>query len=508
MPTSSSSTAPRALSAPLINPHQSWWSDVCRDDGRSIASLLQMEAAGGRYQRSVYELFAEMEEKDGHLFSVLSTRVNGLLGLPRTIQPAHESNAARSTARFVEETLAGIPRLEELLHTLTEGIARGFAVVELLWGYDPRGRLVPVDWIAHPQELFLFDARGRLHLLAPPFRVVGGEGIDPAPLAAGRGIVPAERAVPAPPRKFLVLAFGRDARNPYGRGLCQRAYYYSAFKRGALRQWAIHNERFGAPTAVATYSPGTTDEDRRHVLEVLESLQTEAGVVVPESIRLELLEGSARSSDGRAFRDLADWCNDEMSRIVLGATLATSEGRRSGSLALGTVHDAVRQDYVEADARLLSEVITGQLVRWIVDLNEGEAAPAPRWLIDATPPSNLEEQVRVDRELVRLGVPLSLAQFYTRYGRSVPRAGEQMLQYDDANLFQYHLRYGVLTINEVRARLHLPPVPWGDRPTGESTILSPTQLPTSPPGGWPRDDSPEETADPSERRNEPEPKER
>jgi phage gp29-like protein len=468
-----------------------------------------MEASGGRHQRSVYELFAEMEEKDGHLFSVLSTRINGLLGLPRTVQPHADTDRARRTASLVEDALARIPRMEALLRTLAEGIARGFAVVELLWGYDARGRLVPVDWIAHPQELFLFDARGRLHLLVPPFR--GNDVSDPVQepltLAAGRGVVPAERAVAAPVRKFLVLAFGRDARNPYGRGLCQRAYYYSNFKRAALRQWAIHNERYGAPTAVATYAPGTTEDDRRHLLEVLESLQTEAGIVVPETIRLNLLEGTARASDGRSFRDLADWCNDEISRIVLGATLSTNEGRRSGSLALGSVHDTVRQDYVEADARLLSDVITGQLVRWIVDLNEGESSPAPRWLIDSTPPADLEEQIRVDRELVRLGVPLPLSHFYARYGRTAPRAIEETLQYDDANLFQYHLRYGVLTVNEVRARLHLPPVPWGNRPTGESDVAA-TSLPTNPPGGWPREESAEEHADPSERINEPEPNER
>src|SRR5690606_28382958 len=177
----------------------------------------------------------------------------------------------------------------------------------------------------------------------------------------------------------------------------------------------------------------------------------------------------------------------------------------SGSMALGSVHDAVRQDYVESDARLLSDVVTGQLVRWIVELNEGESAPVPRWTVDATPPADLEEQIRVDRELVRLGVPLSLGHFYSRYGRTVPRATDEMLQFDDANLFQYHLRYGVLTINEVRARLHLAPVPWGDRPTGESSTSAP--FPNTPPGGWPRDEASEESGDPSERVAEAEPRE-
>ena len=42
------------------------------------------------------------------------------------------------------------------------------------------------------------------------------------------------------------------------------------------------------------------------------------------------------------------------------------------------------------------------------------------------------------------------------------RPGERTLRYDDQNLYQYHLEFGVLTINEVRRSLGLPLVAWGD----------------------------------------------
>lgn len=185
-------------------------------------------------------------------------------------------------------------------------------------------------------------------------------------------------------------------------------------------------------------------------------------------MRVQFVEAARAAADGGTYRTMADWCNDEIAKIVLGATLTSGEGRRSGSLALGTVHDAVRQDYVEADARLLAEVVNATLVRWIVDLNVGEDAPAPRWSLDAVPPADLEQQIRIDRELVALGVPVPLSHFRARYGRPAPADGEPALTFDDSNLFQYHLRYGVLTVNEVRARLRLAPVPWGDRPVADN----------------------------------------
>ncbi len=431
-------------------------------EARAAQAMLDTEASGGRYQRSVYELFAEMEEKDGHLYSVVQTRVNGILGLPReTVQTGTEKIDA-----FVETALAMVPRFEGLLRALLDGLAKGFAVVELIWRYDDRGRLIVSDWIAHPQEYFYFDERGRLYLLAPPFAPedgdVAGDGGRPS---LGRQVLPGACPVAPPLRKFMLLAFGRDARNPFGRGLCQRAYWYYWFKKNNLKFWAIYNEKFGAPTAVAKYRPGTSEEDRERLLEVLEALQTDAGVVIPESVSLELID-STKNGDGGTFRAMADWCNDEMAKIVLGATLTSSEGRRSGSLALGSIHNAVRQDYIEADAKLLESVLNESLVRWLVDLNFGEASPSPRVVFDATPPADLDLQARIDRELVSLGVPIPLTHFYNRYNRPQPRDGERALTYDDSNLYQYHLRYGVLTINEVRQRLHLEPVAWGDVPFG------------------------------------------
>lgn len=380
--------------------------------------------------------------------------------------PAGTDDAAREAAAFVEATLRAIPRLEELLRALLDGVAKGFAAVELIWGYDRAGHIVPADWVPHPQEWFALSPAGELLLLAPPFRRPEGRRAEAAPSAPGRSTMPAREAFPAPDRKFLLLRFGADHRNPYGRGLCQRLYWYYWFKKNTLKFWAIFNEKYGAPTAVATYGPGTPADDRQRMREVLEELQTGSSVVIPESVQLRLLE-TARSSDGGSYREFLDWCNDEMSKVVLGATLTSSEGRRSGSLALGSIHELVRQDYIEADARLLESVLNATLIPWLCAANLGEAVAPPRLMVETQAPSDLAADIRVDRELLSLGVQLPLAYFHEKYGRPAPAAAEASLRFDDANFYQYHLQFGVLTVNEVRARLGLPAVPWGSRRTAD-----------------------------------------
>ena len=47
-----------------------------------------------------------------------------------------------------------------------------------------------------------------------------------------------------------------------------------------------------------------------------------------------------------------------------------------------------------------------------------------------------------------------------------------MLYLSDSNLYRYHLQFGVLTINEVRAKLGLAPVAWGERPASPVDALN------------------------------------
>lgn len=250
--------------------------------------------------------------------------------------------------------------------------------------------------------------------------------------------------------------------HPAGRALLAKAYWYYWFKKNNLKFWVLFNEKFGSPTIVGKYRLGATDEERNRLMEVIQSLQNDTSVAVPETIALEFLE-ARRSGTINTYRDLADWCNDEISKLALGATLTSGEGRRSGSLALGEIHERVRSEYIEADIRALMSVINSQLIRWLVDFNFGEDVPSPRLLMDTADDQNLEGELRVDQELVKIGVPLPLSYFYERYKRPSPRPAERAIRYDDNNLYQYHIQFGVLTINEVRRSLGLAPVSWGDR---------------------------------------------
>lgn len=446
-------------------------------------------AAGG-----IYALYHEMEEKDAHLFATLQTRKNALLACPWKVVPGDDSAPAREAARLVEDNLRRLPSLSGVLFHLMDALAKGFAVAEILWQVDgDTGRVQAADIKARYPGDFAVDADANLYLLQRGSSR-SAIGLNPHHTDArhllprpGESMVPATAGVAMPGRKFLNFTFQGNGCTPYGAALCTKAYWYYWLKKNTLKHWALFNEKFGSPTAVARYSSTVTDDELQRLEELMRSLPRDSGVMLPEGVALEFLE-ARRSSGMNTYRELADWCNDEISKIVLGQTLTTTEGRRTGSLALGKVHELVRRDYLASDAAALGDVMSAQLARWLTDFNFGTAVASPRVMFDVAPPEQFEAELNIDRELIRMGVPLPAAYFYERYRRPVPATDERTLRYDDANLYQYHLLHGVLTVNEVRASLGLQPVSWGNVPTGGQSAKTP-------PGGGAREPDPAEDAD-------------
>lgn len=441
-----------------------------------VQSLISTDWGWTSQPGGIFRLFQEMEDKDAHLFATLQTRKNALLACPWKVVAADDSAEARQAADIVRENLAALLRLHTALFHLLDAISKGFVVAEIIWEVDSRtGRVRAKDVRARLQAEFAFGTDGELYAISERAAsgamtalsgdTSGQRRANKLLLRPGESYLNSRHAVKMPQRKFLHFAFQGNACSPYGSALCIKAYWYYWLKKNTLQHWALFNEKFGSPTAVARYSAATTEDDLRRLEETIASLPRDSGVVLPEGVGLEFLE-ARRSSGANTYRELADWCNDEISKIVLGQPLTTGEGRRSGSLALGHVHEAVRRDYLASDAAVVGQLITAQLCRWITDFNLGENVPAPTFLFDVDPPDRFEAELRVDRELVKMGVPIPTHYFYERYRRPMPRANERTLRYDDANLYQYHLLHGVLTINEVRATLGLEPVAWGDQPTG------------------------------------------
>jgi len=367
-------------------------------------------------QGKSYAFYQEMEEKDPHLFSVLQIRKKAITGLPWDVLPYVSGKGEEAKRRdqiiawTVKESLKGIPKFKDDKFELLDGIAKGFAVSEIIWGMD-ENRVYVKAIHSRKQSRFVFGLDGELRLLTDknPF---SGEVM--------------------PDRKFLVFCNQPYAENPYGTAILKECYWYWWFKKNCVKWWAIFSEKFAAPHLDVTYpSSGLSDQEKEKIDNFIDNFQSETGVRHPEGVVIKLLEAVRRGEGG--YQSFMDYCDDQISKAVLCQTLTTSEGRRSGSMALGNVHADVRQDVLEDDTGSL-DVSINQLGHWIVDYNFANVDGYPTYVTSAEAPEDLVTLASRDKILFAptqsngLGVPIAKKYFYGRYNIPEPKEGEELLE--------------------------------------------------------------------------------
>jgi len=264
----------------------------------------------------------------------------------------------------------------------------GFAVAEVIWRADRSG--IGIEALrVRDRARFGFAPDGRLLLRTSSNP--NGEML--------------------PDCKFWQLAIGASHYDePYGRGLAHALYWPVWFKRNGTRFWATYLEKFAAPTSVGHFPAGTDDATRARLLEAVESVQTDAGIVLPEGMQIDLLE-AARGGTASYEQWLAYW-DSAIAKVILGQTMTTQDG---SSRAQAQVHMDVRQDIVRADADLVSDSANRSWIRWLIDLTLPGAAYPTVWrnLDDA---EDANQRAERDLKLSQIGFVLDDATAAEVYG--------------------------------------------------------------------------------------------
>jgi phage gp29-like protein len=133
---------------------------------------------------------------------------------------------------------------------------------------------------------------------------------------------------------------------------------------------------------------------------------------------------------GSAHKELVDdICANAIMRVILGQTLTGRGGEGGGGgWSRGDVHQQVRDEKIEADAKFLMYVINQYLVKPIVLYNFGPSVPLPLWVIKYDPKRDLSADSVVDERLVKLGLKIGTKSTYEKYQIPEPAEGEEVLE--------------------------------------------------------------------------------
>jgi len=379
-----------------------------------------LRAANDGNAHAQLTLAEEMEERDPHYAAVLGVRKRAVLGLERLVESASDDSADVQLADAVRDYLVNTPVFGRLLASLLDAIGKGYSAVEVRWDttqtpWAPRNGRTRLEtaYTWRDPRFFTYDrATGReLRLLD-----------DTAPV----------EGLPLPPYRFVIHEPAIKMGLPIRGGLARLAATACMVSMLNLSDWLSLAEIFGLPMRLGRYPDRYAMSNSKEATDAINELKnavfdlgTDAGAVLPESLKIEFQSAVAGVGGADLFSGLADYLQKLISKAVLGRSDAADA--TPGKLGGETASSEVRRDILESDAEELQATINGQLVRPFIDLNFGQQARYPAFKLLVPNQEDLTVLVTMLEKMVPLGMEVEQSVIRDKWGLPDPAKGAKLL---------------------------------------------------------------------------------
>lgn len=391
----------RELAAPSLTGIRQVWHDTLGGDLTPSRLRQILDAAAMGDAHDYLTLAEEMEERDLHYASVLGTRKLALIGLDVRVDSVSDDADDVRRADAVRGLVAA-PEFGELVAHLVDALGKGYAVAEILWDRSEalwRPRYAPRD-----PRFFTWDRATGTDLRL----------LDVADAANG---------IELAPYKFIVHTPKIRSGLPIRGGLARLAAVACMCKAWTWRDWMAFADIYGLPMRVGKYGPQASKEDIGKLMSAVANLGSDAAAVMPDSMRIEFEQATQTTGAGDFFKTLSEFWDKQISKGVLGQTMTADDG---ASLSQAQVHQIVRLDIMEADARALSNTLQRQLVEVFCAINFG-AGPCPRLTIVVPQPEDMTLLVDALSKLVPQGLEVEQSVIRDKLGLPDPDPGAALL---------------------------------------------------------------------------------
>ena len=218
-----------------------------------------------RHNATGIELYSEMIRKDAQLKLLFDARALTVLSQGWQIEPASSDSEDVKRAEWVEDKFLQIKHFSMSRKLFFGGISHGYRPAEIMLDVVG-GEWVVTEFQNREPYRFGFDREDGLILVRREGRMV-------------REVMP--------DHKFLMNTWGSDE-TPYGSAMLKNLYSLWFFKNHALKTFFKFLEKFGTPTLVGEYPPGSSTDDQNALLDILYNMIGSSAVIKPEGTKLEI----------------------------------------------------------------------------------------------------------------------------------------------------------------------------------------------------------------------------
>lgn len=418
----------KELGEDLAAPAQSLTGDATHSSGQTRKTLEDsfsgdltpaVAVRAMRYARDLsnvqYFVDVAMEalRRDPHLQSVMQTRVLAVTALPLIAEQNGTSFADKKATQAAQEILSSEMMESILPHLALNGSYLGFGVAQLYIDYSVQPwRLTGIE--AVPPRFITFDKNDA----STPYMLPAVSG---GPLQV------------LPANKFIFHRPGLIGGNPATSGIAYSVLFYLALKAVTQRGWVGFIELFGQPIRKGEYPAGmgNTPEGKKDLKVMREALQNLGGdswAMLPAGMKIEIIEAASRSGSAEVFEKFSRYVEELVSKLGVGGTLTGGTGNTGsgGTQALGMVHNNVRMDILEGDAKRLSGTIRHDVVRPFTNWNFA-GANVPKAYFQVKKSVDIAAKVKAWCDLSDRGLPVPLAEAYALLDTRAPEGDEPVL---------------------------------------------------------------------------------
>ena len=383
------------------------WSDFSvlnRLSPERLAAILR-DVRSGECPAEYLELAQDMEMRDLHYRSVLSTRKDAVCGLEIRVEPASDDRKDIEIAQAVENDIIKnrAARFVPLLRDMLDALAKGFSVNEITW--DTSGKTwKPKKYVWKDPRWFQYDKEtGQTLMLRDELTTELHTLIQ---------------------NKFIIHEPHLISGTQIAGGLALPALFYFMLKSYDVTSWAAFIDRYGFPIRLGKYSRKATQDDIKTLRRAIASIGADFGAVIPEGATIEIIESKTSSENTDAYQKMATWIDKQISKLVLGQTMTTDDG---SSRAQGEVHEEVRQDIAAADSIAIADTLNSSLVVPYVNFNFGVQERYPEIVLYKPDEKNIEQIVSSIEKLAPHGLTVRADEVRSLLGLSKPEEKDEVI---------------------------------------------------------------------------------
>lgn len=355
---------------------------------------------------AVEELWSAIQRMDGHVHCETGKRQRAVSKLDDQLVPASEGDVDNKICDFVRENVLEHPQFEQLKNALNAAPMTGIACAEPVWA-EVGGKIIIKEFRRLPVSRLTYTGLDGL-LLDWPMLLT-----DEQP-----------SGVPLDPRNIILHCGNVLAEHPVRMGAFRPVAWMVMLKHYSIKDWWRFGESFGIPMRLGKYDQGASPEDRLNLFDAVRLLGSDGAAVVSKDTEIALLEAASSGNSAIFYEVQNAACNAEISKAIIGATLATEVGTKGGSRAAADTHLEVQKDLLIGDGKLLAATISQQLIKPLVQLNFGPSAPLPKYRLTLPEREDYEKKTKW-LEAVANRVPLAVSDYYEQYGLRRPEIDEE-----------------------------------------------------------------------------------